>query len=294
MEVKKKGAIIFWGLTRGLKHSIENLRSHLFDVLKENNIDYDIFIHTWYFKGNYENKWHKIKSIKLDFEEYKLLNAKYVIVEDQDKVQENFNFKQYQSQGDYFKNNFQSFNYYILSLISQKKITEKFKEKKDEYDFVIFQRPDILYKKKFNINWLNLINDNNIIVPIFGSSPGNNCYEINDRWCLCNSDNAVKYGTILNHILDYSKNNIVNAEIYLGWIMSNFYKIDIKKINMIFYRITPHGKIVLDDIYLIPWQQEKQVNLDEPIQAKRNFDPVRRRVTQRSLRLQKLGLYHYL
>ena len=43
MEVKKKGAI-FWGLTRGLKHSIENLHSHLFDVLKENNIDYDIFI----------------------------------------------------------------------------------------------------------------------------------------------------------------------------------------------------------------------------------------------------------
>ena len=130
----KKCAIIFWGLTRGLKHIIKNLHSHLFDVLKENNIDYDIFIHTWYFKGYYENKWHGIKPMKLDFDEYKLLNAKYVMIEDQDKVQENFNFKQYQSQGDNFNNNFQSFNYYILSLISQQKIILEFQKYKDEYD----------------------------------------------------------------------------------------------------------------------------------------------------------------
>jgi hypothetical protein len=247
---KKKGAIIFWGLTRGLKHTIKNLHSHLFDVLKENNIEYDIFIHTWYFKGNYENKWHNIKPMKLDFEEYKLLNAKYVIIDDQDKVQEEFNFKQYQSQGDCFKNNFQSFNYYILSLISQKKIIKKFEEVKNEYDFVIFQRPDILYKEKFNIDYLNLIENNNIIVPTFGGACKGYNYRINDRWCLCNSINAIKYGTVLDHMLDYSKKNKVSAEVYLGWIMTYFYKIEVKLIDILFYRITPDGKKVKNDINL--------------------------------------------
>ena len=243
----KKCAIIFWGLTRGLKHIIKNLHSHLFDVLKENNIDYDIFIHTWYFKGYYENKWHGIKPMKLDFDEYKLLNAKYVMIEDQDKVQENFNFKQYQSQGDNFNNNFQSFNYYILSLISQQKIILEFQKYKDEYDYVIFQRPDTLYDNKFDIRYFNLVNNNNIIVPKFGGETKDCPYRINDRWCLCNSENAIKYGTVLDHLLEYSQNNIVSAEVYLGWIIKYFYTLDTIKINVMFRRIDPNGKIIKND-----------------------------------------------
>jgi len=152
----KKGAIIFWGLTRGLEHTINNLRTHLFDVLTENDVEYDIFIHTWYFEGEYSNKRHGVKPVKLDFAEYKLLNAKYVILEDQDKVQKEFDLQEYRSKGDFFANGFQSSDFYILSLISQKRIVSKFEEVKDEYDFVIFQRPDILYEKKFNIDYLEL------------------------------------------------------------------------------------------------------------------------------------------
>ena len=151
---------------------------------------------------------------------------------------------------DCFKNNFQSFNYYILSLISQKRIIEKFEEVKNEYDFVIFQRPDILYKEKFNIDYLNLIKNNNIIVPTFGGACKGYDYRINDRWCLCNSDNAIKYGSVLDYMLDYSKKNRVSAEVYLGWIMTYFYKINVKLIDILFYRITPDGKKVKNDINL--------------------------------------------
>lgn len=243
----KKGAIIFWGLTRGLKHTIKNLQTHLFDVLKENKIEYDIFIHTWYFKGDYSNKWHSLKSIKLDFNEYKLLNAKYEIIEDQDKVQSQFNFKQYQTMGDNFKNNFQSFNYHILSLISQKRIIEKFKEVKNEYDFVLFQRPDVLYKQKFDINLINKVSNNNVIVPRFGGQTEKNKRRMNNRWCLCNRENAIKYGTALDHLLEYSKKNKVVAEHHIYWLVKEFYKLDIDFIDIIIYRITPLGEIVKND-----------------------------------------------
>lgn len=242
----KKGAIIFWGLTRGLKHTINNLQINLFDVLKDHNMDYDIFIHTWYFKGEYNNKWHGLKSIALDFDEYKLLNAKYVMVEDQDKVQQNTDFKQYQTHGDCFNNNFQSFNFYILSLISQQRIISKFEEVKNEYDFVIFQRPDILYKQKFNIEWINSINKNNIIVPTFGGAT-NNKHRINDRWCICNPENAIKYANVLKHLLEYSKREQVSAEVYLGWIFYDYHKLNVDQVDVIFHRIKPDGSIVNND-----------------------------------------------
>ena len=51
-------------------------------------------------------------------------------------------------------------------------------------------------------------------------------------------------------MLDYSKKNQVSAEVYLGWMMTYFYKLDVKLINMLFYRIMPDGKIVENDINL--------------------------------------------
>ena len=238
----KKVAIVFWGLTRGLKHTIKNLEENLFSVLKENKIEYDIFIHTWYFKGKYSNKWHNIKPVKLDFNEYKLLNAKVCLVEDQDEVEKNFNFKDYHTMGDNFKNNFQSHNFYILSLISQQRIIKEFEKVKDDYDYVIFQRPDIVFDKKFDVNWFGLANDN-ILVPSFGSKPPPEKY-INDRWCLANTQDAIKYGNVFDLLLDYSKKFCVSAERFLGYIMFDYYKFNVLQINYKHYRVYPSGKII--------------------------------------------------
>jgi len=50
-----KVAIGFFGITRSLKYSIESINKNIFDVFKENNIEYDIFIHTYFLKS-YDNK----------------------------------------------------------------------------------------------------------------------------------------------------------------------------------------------------------------------------------------------
>ena len=238
----KKVAIIFWGLTRGLKHTIKNLEEKLFSILRENNIEYDNFIHTWYFEGKYENKYHKLKNINLDFEEYKLLNAKISLVEDQDKITKKFNFKQYHTKGDCFRNNFQSHNYQILSYISQKRITKEFEKVKEDYDYVIFQRPDIIFDKKFDVNWFNLVK-NNILVPSFGSGKPHEIY-YNDRWCLANVENAIKYGTSFDLLLEYSQKNLVSAEAFTGWFLKKHYKLNVLQIDYKHYRVSPDGKIL--------------------------------------------------
>lgn len=234
----KKVAIIFWGLTRGLKHTIKNLEENLFSVLRENNIEYNNFIHTWYFEGLYENNWHKLKNIQLDFEEYKLLNAKISLVENQDEVIKNFDFKKYHTKGDCFKNNFQSHNYYILSLISQKRIIKELEKIKDEYDYVIFQRPDIIFDKKFDINWFKLANDN-ILFPSHGSRKKG---YYNDRWCLANTNDAIKYGNVFDLLFEYSQKKIVCAEGFLGWVFDDYYKKNVVLIDFNHRRVDPEGK----------------------------------------------------
>ena len=45
--MSKKTAIIFFGLTRSLEKTIESIKNNLLIPLKENNLEYDIFIHTY-------------------------------------------------------------------------------------------------------------------------------------------------------------------------------------------------------------------------------------------------------
>jgi len=35
-----KGALAFWELTRSLKYTIESIENNIFDVFRENNIDF--------------------------------------------------------------------------------------------------------------------------------------------------------------------------------------------------------------------------------------------------------------
>ena len=51
---KKKVAIGFYGITRSLKYTIDSIKTNFFDIFHQNNINYDIFMHT-YFLNNYSN-----------------------------------------------------------------------------------------------------------------------------------------------------------------------------------------------------------------------------------------------
>ena len=48
-----KVAICFSGMPRNFKSVYDSHKKNIFDVLKENNFNYDIFIHTWDNKINY-------------------------------------------------------------------------------------------------------------------------------------------------------------------------------------------------------------------------------------------------
>ena len=77
----------FFGITRSLKHTIESINNNILDVLKLNNIEYDIYLHTYYL-NSYSNKRHNeiVNTTDIDNSEYKLLNADYIEIDHQDTI----------------------------------------------------------------------------------------------------------------------------------------------------------------------------------------------------------------
>ena len=246
-----KCAIIFWGLTRGLKHTLPNIKKNLFDILKDNDIDYDIYIHSWYFEGEYINYNHNYKINNLDFNEYKLLKYKISIYENQDIEKEKINFNKYFNQEDPYNTNYKTIENYIMSLVSQKKIIKEFEKVKDNYDFVIFQRPDQIYLQKFKIEYLNLVKSNNIVISSIKSNNKNlyNKKKICNRWCLTNSENAIIYANLLDYLLEYSQNYHIIAERFLYWVfnykLNN--KINITFCDILYCRCYPNGEVCQSD-----------------------------------------------
>lgn len=44
---EKKLAIGFYGIIRSLNYTIDSIEKNIFNILKENNFNYDLFVHTY-------------------------------------------------------------------------------------------------------------------------------------------------------------------------------------------------------------------------------------------------------
>ena len=220
---KKRVAILFFGLTRSLTSVYSSLKENLFDVLTNNNFEYDNFVHTYTLPNPYTNHITKTTIYDYDNESYKLLNPRDYILQNQKLVEQKLNISQYYSAniGDWAGYATDpTFCCYcirnmVLALHSKKKLVELFSKYKDEYDYVIITRPDQRLDNKFNINAFLLLNDSNIIVPKGHAYTG-----INDRICISKPKNAIIYGLAFNRLLAYSKRNKIVSEAYWKWYIN--------------------------------------------------------------------------
>tara|TARA_A100001015_G_scaffold321162_1_gene450511 strand:+ start:6773 stop:7510 length:738 start_codon:yes stop_codon:yes gene_type:complete len=237
-----KIALAFWGLTRSLKFTIKSIEDNIFNVFRENNIDFKIFQHTYYFDSIYNNPRANERNAQLDFEEYKLLKADYLKRDDQDIIKSNINFKQYYSRPDPWNTKYISVNNFILSLYSKKQVTEMIEKCEENFDIVIFLRCDVKYLNKFDINIINNINNNTLYLPNFAA-----WFNFNDRACVCSYEKALIYGKLFNYMLEYSKKKPLHSEKFHHDILCKQFKINIKFIPFYFNRVRCDGKENIND-----------------------------------------------
>ena len=134
-----KIAIGFFGITRSLKYTIESIKQNIFDVFKENNIEYDIFMHTYFLKSYENRRAGEKKNNIIDNEEHKLLSPKYLKIDDQDEIIKKLNLTSYRKFPDPWKTNYQTVNFYILGSYSKYMLTNMIENVEDNYDYILFR-----------------------------------------------------------------------------------------------------------------------------------------------------------
>lgn len=239
-----KIALLFFGITRSLKYTIQSIKTQILDILDKNNVQYHIYIHTYTLNNLYTNIRTGEKNIELDNEEYKLLNPDYLIIDNQEEEIKKLNIKQYYPEKDPWNNNYESFNNYVLGLNSKKKITKLMLQnnKNEKYSHVLFLRPDVKFINNLDIKWFNLINENNIVTPNFHLWRG-----YNDRFCICSTRVANIYGNIFNYL---NEKRTTNSEMNLKYVLKKS-KINNILIDFVFLRVRANGIIHKGDLKLI-------------------------------------------
>lgn len=241
-----KIAIGFFGITRSLKYNINSIKQKIFNVFGENNIKYDIFMHTYFLKS-YENKRAGEKTNKIDNEEYKLLSPKYLKIDDQDDIIKKLNLTSYRTFSDPWKTKYQSVNFFILGAYSKYMLTNMIEKVhyEDNYDYILFVRPDCVYRNKLDLKYLDLVNYNTIVIPNFHLY-GHKKLLVNDRFAITNKETYKIYGKIFLQLLDLSKKMSLHSETILSIILLNN-NISVKYVDFRFARVRCNGRVKQGD-----------------------------------------------
>ena len=207
---KKKVALLFWGLTRSLKHTYPSIYKNILHVLEDNGIMCDIFIHTYHVE-KYNNIRAGEKTTRMDNAQHEFLPYRSILIDSDERTRKKLNLPKYHSKGDFFKNNYNTTDNSILAFYSKKRLITLMEKTKDEYDFAIFIRPDCYYYQTLPLQHVSLIRKGKIIIPNFHLTKG-----VNDRFAICHVDDAITYGNAFDELLSYSKKNVIHSETFLS------------------------------------------------------------------------------
>tara|TARA_B110000261_G_scaffold133797_1_gene150740 strand:- start:90 stop:755 length:666 start_codon:yes stop_codon:yes gene_type:complete len=158
-ENKKTFAVCFFGLTRSVKYTLPSIEKNIYQVLKENNINYEVYLHTYDLRKL--NLKRSNENVDLDTEEWKLLKPNYYKIDSQEEFDKSYDYEFIKKYGDYWKTNFQN-TFNLIRQFNSLKQLQKLINKK--YDYYIILRPDLLYIDKLDINLINKYIDNKTII----------------------------------------------------------------------------------------------------------------------------------
>lgn len=240
-----KIAICYYGMTRSTKYIYESHINKLYNIFKNNNIEFNIFMHTWKTVNDINIVWENGINIPIDYEEYKLLNPDFYKIEEQRKFLDSINFENY-----FYKNLYDKYGgdsphewrpqlimNHLCALESQKRVYNMVVDSKNNYDFIMFIRPDVLIENNFDIKCLKTNFD--IIIP---NSDHNEGY--NDRFAILHFNNSIKYSTRIDEIIEFRRNHgRIVSEKYVKYIINTYYP-NLQLIDFKMLRVRPNGEVI--------------------------------------------------
>jgi hypothetical protein len=232
-----KVALAFWGLTRSLKYTIQSIRANILNVLDAHKIEYTIFLHTFSFSGSYTNERANEKDILLDFEEYKLLCPEHVLVEDQEEAKRTIGTHKYRTHNDPWNTGYATLDNFLCAMYSKLQLGSMLQQSKQQFDYVLFLRPDVRYLVPFQLEFFNKVNKTTICIPDFHLFT----FGFNDRFFLTNYANAIKYCELFHYMLEYSKLYPLHSETFQHATLTKQHGLSIQTIPFYFNRVRADG-----------------------------------------------------
>jgi hypothetical protein len=229
-------ALAFWGITRSLQRTIKSIQANVFDVLRKNNIEYTIFMHTFFVPHPFTNPRSKEYNMILPPKEYKLLKPDYVLVENQDKVKQKLDLTKYRTHKDPWNTDYASVDNYICAMYSKQQVGRLIEKTGSAYDYVIFLRPDVRYITPFNLGWFQFVSPTCVAVPNFHVFSN-----INDRFMIATYENAIKTADLFRDLYAYSLQQPLHSETLLHLYVTRILNLEIKYISFLFNRIRSNG-----------------------------------------------------
>ncbi len=233
----KKIAICFWGLCRSTNFVLDSINENIFIPLNEMNIDYDIYMHTYkLFEKSYD---YSGNLLDINNDNWKLLNPDYVIIDNQSKIDDIIdinNYNKYKNSWEDKKDNHKIVHNFIRALYSLKQVTSLWQNRKNNYDYIMYIRPDVLYLNKLTPDFFD-INNNQIILQ------NTNKFPISDRFGIGKPDTMLIFGNRYDEINEYIKNNNIHSETFLNYIL-NKNNIEIKELTFDFKLVRSNGDVV--------------------------------------------------
>jgi hypothetical protein len=213
-------AICYFGLMRTIKQRYPSHLKNLYEVLKRENIEYDIYVHTWSSPDIPDNR------------DYEILNPTDVVVDDQTIFSKELepHFWRYFDQ--------HMFNLYggdthhewhpiktrnhIYFTESQKRVTKLCKSKNIDYDWVIYSRCDIDYMKEIPVDLLHFYRHrpDTILIP-----KTHCCWGMNDCFAIVLYEKCEIYGNRGDQMIAYRQTGrrLVNEE-FLAYVLTTQFK----------------------------------------------------------------------
>jgi len=245
-----KVAICYFGLTRSTKYVYQSHFTNLFNVLKQNDIEYDTFIHTW--KTNFNVVWDKIYKHPIDYDEYKLLKPTHYQIDDQDAftktVDSNFHLYYYQHvmstighgpHGEWLPMLIRN---HLCALESQRRVFKMVTDTSNNYDAIIFIRPDALLMNEIDVSSILSLEENDIVLITPESLDSASWEGLNDQFCIGHPKTIGRYANRIDEIADFRKfNGRIVSEKYVKFIVEK-YGYNLKFINFRFTLVRPNGQ----------------------------------------------------
>ena len=240
--MNKQVAIVFWGITRSLKNTIKSIETNIFTPLKEMNMEYKTFVHTYSLDKPLSNPRAGENNEEIDNMEYTVLNPDYIMIENEEIVKKECDFNKYRSNYDYYNTNYKNIDNFIWAMYSKKQGCKMIANSGESFDYILVCRPDVVYETPITLQMLELVNDTTLAAPVF------HVYfrKINDRFFILTQNNLQRFGDLFDELYEFSRYYPIHPEQFIYEFLVNRYHLDIIYIPFIFNRLRANNKLLQD------------------------------------------------